>query len=304
KSFTEFLGEGVARDRFLATLTEAGPMNFEAPLCPAGGSGVEVHVSASHIRERDGVAGVVWIVRDVSDLNERKRELEVARAELLAKNAELESMRMELEDRNQKLELLTKTDELTGIANARHFRERLRHEVSRGQRYGHPLSLLLIDLDKFKNLNDSQGHQRGDEMLRTVAQLFRREMREADLIARYGGDEFVVLLPDTSLGQAEVVADKLRADLVRVMEQPNFCEVPISISVGVAALGEGGAHDATSLVREADEAMYRAKAEGGNRVVAAARPAAPRDAARVGPAPQGEARPASPPKPQAARPPG
>lgn len=159
------------------------------------------------------------------------------------------------------------TDPLTGLANRRTFEQRLAEEVRRARRYYRPLSLIMADLDHFKVYNDTYGHPAGDVMLQEVANLLRTHVRETDLVARYGGEELAILLPETPRVGALAVAEKIR---VAVEEHPfpGREALPggrLTISLGVATFPEDG-DEPEALVQCADEALYRAKALGRNRV--------------------------------------
>jgi diguanylate cyclase (GGDEF)-like protein len=158
-------------------------------------------------------------------------------------------------------------DGLTKIANRRRFEERLEEETQRHGRYNQPLSLILMDLDHFKDINDTYGHQTGDAVLRGTASLLVESLRSSDMAARYGGEEFAVILPHTSRDQAAHLADRIRSRV----EERNFgeCadEVRLTVSAGVAALTPGARSQ--ELVSLADQALYLAKNGGRNRVVVA-----------------------------------
>ena len=158
------------------------------------------------------------------------------------------------------------TDDLTQLANRRRFEEALEHEVSRVQRFGGNLALILADLDDFKAVNDRFGHQLGDDVLRTFADVVRHTVRAVDIPARQGGEEFAVILPGTDVGEAMLVAERLRTQLAdrRISAAPE--ELFVTVSLGVAAHGEG--MSSGDLFAVADQALYEAKAEGKNRVVA------------------------------------
>ncbi|MBF5042747.1 diguanylate cyclase [Aggregicoccus sp. 17bor-14] len=173
------------------------------------------------------------------------------------------------------LQKLSTTDGLTQVHNHRHFQERLREEFRRAQRYGDPLSLILVDLDHFKAVNDRHGHLAGDRVLREVSGALRQSVRDTDLLARYGGEEFAVLLPHTSVGGSLTVAERILRDVgalavaLEAAAQPAGAPVPplrVTASVGVSALPHRSIGSAEQLFRAADEALYRAKREGRNRV--------------------------------------
>ncbi|HYR27132.1 MAG TPA: GGDEF domain-containing protein, partial [Thermoanaerobaculia bacterium] len=138
------------------------------------------------------------------------------------------------------------------------------HEVSVAGRYGHPLSAILIDVDDFKRLNDTFGHQAGDELLKRFARIVRRHLRDADLFARYGGDEFVALLPSTRAAEAAHVAERLRADLAADGTVLEHGTVRVTISSGIAELLPAD-DTLDALIHRADMALYEAKQSGRNR---------------------------------------
>ena len=172
-----------------------------------------------------------------------------------------------LEQANHRLEQLARTDPLTGLANRRHFMECLAVEILRSQRSGAPLSLLAIDLDHFKRINDQWGHGAGDDTLVNFARTTQGQLRASDLLARLGGEEFVTLLPDTSLSQATEVATRI-LDAIRSQEiNTDQGRFSYSASVGVTSLrSESDDHD--KLLARADCAMYRAKEGGRDRIEA------------------------------------
>ncbi len=168
---------------------------------------------------------------------------------------------------HEKTVALSMTDPLTGVPNRRYLFAQLEAEVHRAERYDQPLSMLMIDIDHFKLLNDAAGHQAGDGVLRLVSQLLKTHVRKVDTLARYGGEEFVVLLPKVSSDEAAEIADKLRL-VVADIDSPYGRTQPtgrISISIGVATLPEH-AGDQTRLVDCADAALYASKRGGRNRI--------------------------------------
>lgn len=160
-------------------------------------------------------------------------------------------------------DLLAKTDALTGINNRRAFFERGQQLVSYCQRNERPLSILLMDLDHFKGINDSLGHGAGDTVLQHVADILLKVFRKSDVCGRIGGEEFAVLLPDTPIDDAQVIAEALRKTIAETSISLQERYVAISVSIGVAS----GVYDIEALLLQSDFAMYRAKTEGRNRVV-------------------------------------
>jgi diguanylate cyclase (GGDEF)-like protein len=156
------------------------------------------------------------------------------------------------------------TDELTGLANRRSFREQLETELSRAERFGNPVSLVVADLDDFKLVNDHFGHQAGDDVLRAFADILRGRIRSVDLAARLGGEEFSILLPETGLDGAEALAESLRIAVAELAVPVDSSEVRVTASFGVAAFPQ--THSADELMTAADLALYRAKRRGKNRV--------------------------------------
>jgi diguanylate cyclase (GGDEF)-like protein len=160
------------------------------------------------------------------------------------------------------------TDELTGLANRRRFMEVVELELKRAERFQSPLGLLLVDLDDFKLVNDRFGHGTGDEVLRALSDVFRESLRDVDLAARLGGEEFAVLLPETDYPGAAGVAERLRASLASLeLEAPSGEQFGVTASFGVGVYPEAQSVD--ELLSTADTALYRAKAEGKNRVALA-----------------------------------
>jgi diguanylate cyclase (GGDEF)-like protein len=170
-------------------------------------------------------------------------------------------------------------DGLTGVFNRRYFDSRLVEEITRAARYGGGVSVLLIDLDHFKKINDEFGHMLGDDVLRAVSTIFLRNLRKVDVVCRYGGEEFAVVLPATQGGSAASVADKLR----RAVASAHFAgvSIPVTVSIGVAEFPANGI-TRDDIVRSADAALYQAKDAGRNRVCLAAAAAAGDPAAAAG----------------------
>jgi len=178
----------------------------------------------------------------------------------------LESAYRELESTNARLKELSFKDEVTGLYNRRFFSIRLEEEISRYRRFTHPVSVVLLDLDGFKQINDEFGHAAGDETLREIAQLLLKHSRGINVIARYGGDEFVILLVETTKSGARLYADRIRQVLSAF---PFGHRQRITASFGLTSLPEDvGAASPEELIRAADAALYAAKRAGKNTVAA------------------------------------
>lgn len=192
--------------------------------------------------------------------NERLQcELETSLANLQAANAELARM-------VTRLEQAALTDSLTGLANRRHLVEVVGRMYAEALRYGSDLSCIMIDVDGFKQVNDLAGHQKGDETLRLVASIIRSNCREADIAVRYGGDEFVVLLPQTTRETARNLAARVQADLAATLKRRPL-PAPVSLSVGIASVRTSHPESAEQLIVHADMAMYAAKTGGKDRIM-------------------------------------
>jgi diguanylate cyclase (GGDEF)-like protein len=175
----------------------------------------------------------------------------------------LDSAYREIESSNARLKEFSFKDEVTGLYNRRFFSIRLEEEVSRYRRFNHPVSVVLIDLDGFKEINDELGHPAGDETLRGMAEILLRHSRGINVICRYGGDEFAILLVETSKGGARLYADRIRY----VLPGHRFAHGRrVSASFGIASLPEDVTPAPDALIRAADEALYAAKRAGKNRV--------------------------------------
>ncbi|MCP4645610.1 MAG: GGDEF domain-containing protein [bacterium] len=167
----------------------------------------------------------------------------------------------------RRLQYLATTDELTGLLNRRYFMELANRQAALAKRYGHSLSLLMIDADRFKAFNDEHGHAVGDEILKLMAEALKQGLREVDVLARFGGEEFVVLLPEAQEEEAYRAAERLREAVESRELATSHGPLRSTISVGVATLPHE-AIDLAALIKHADKAMYRAKDLGRNRVCA------------------------------------
>lgn len=176
----------------------------------------------------------------------------------------------ELEEKNAELERLSISDGLTGLYNHRHIHAELWEEFERVQRTQEPLALTMLDIDHFKHINDTYGHQAGDAVLEQLAQILRETAREIDKLGRYGGEEFMALLPDTDLDAGEVFAERVRKAVeAREFDINGDTPVTLTISAGVATCPHSRIGNPELLVDWADRALYQAKKSGRNRVVRA-----------------------------------
>jgi diguanylate cyclase (GGDEF)-like protein len=189
--------------------------------------------------------------------------IEQQSAEIAGFAARLDSAYKELESANTRLKETSFKDEVTGLYNRRFFSIRLEEEMQRHRRFNHPVSVVLIDLDGFKAVNDDMGHAVGDETLRDLAQILMKHSRGINVVARYGGDEFAVLLVETSKAGARLYADRIRQV---VGTFPFSHGKRITASFGIASLPDDEAATSEELVRSADEALYTAKRAGKNQV--------------------------------------
>lgn len=165
----------------------------------------------------------------------------------------------------EKLERKAEVDELTGLYNRRAFKERLEEEIKRANRYGSTLSLMILDLDQFKPVNDQYGHLKGDEMLRKTGEIIRDTIRDTDVAVRYGGDEFCVIVTETHVDRAKTMGRRLCRTLKNSLPEVVDGEVDISCSIGLAQF-DSNVPDAAELIHAADKAMFTAKEMGGDQV--------------------------------------
>lgn len=190
----------------------------------------------------------------------RLRNIELARA-----NEELQLLHTQLEERNRLLEQISVEDALTGLQNRRYLALQLGVEVRKALRHDRALCVAMCDLDHFKAINDRFSHAIGDEVLRRVGAIFRAEIRVTDVATRYGGEEFIVLLPDTDLGGAAALAERLREGVADHPWSELVNGLSVTVSIGVAQLSPGG--NPESLLADADARLYQAKHAGRNRVI-------------------------------------
>jgi len=185
--------------------------------------------------------------------------------ELFQRQVDLQKANAELAVLNKKLEKLASSDALTGLANRRYLFDRLGELWALAVRNDRPLSCIMFDIDKFKSVNDSHGHVAGDQVLRNLADVFRGCLRRYDIISRFGGEEFCVLCPETTVAGAAALADRTRLAIAELKCPVNGATISVTVSLGVA--GSGSAQDnPDALIVAADTMLYRAKESGRNQV--------------------------------------
>jgi diguanylate cyclase (GGDEF)-like protein len=205
----------------------------------------------------------------MTSFNKMLLTIEQQAAEINTFATRLDAAYKELESTNARLKETSFKDEVTGLYNRRFFSLRLEEELSRYRRFNHPVSVVLLDLDGFKAVNDEFGHTIGDETLREIAQILMKHSRGINVVSRYGGDEFAVLLVETSKAGARLYADRIREV---VSKYPFSHGKVVTASFGVASLPDDEAGTAEDLFRAADEALYTAKRAGKNQVAATPSP--------------------------------
>ena len=182
---------------------------------------------------------------------------------------ELDQKNRELEVANKRLRRLSITDGLTELFNHRHMHELLHEEFERTKRSSEPLAVVMLDLDRFKQVNDTYGHPTGDVILYETARLIDDSAREIDMVGRYGGEEFIAILPGTDEEAAAQFAERVRHAVEQYVYRDEATEVRMTLSAGVASFPSGDIDHPESLIKSADEALYSAKESGRNRVVRA-----------------------------------
>jgi diguanylate cyclase (GGDEF)-like protein/hemerythrin-like metal-binding protein/PAS domain S-box-containing protein len=219
--------------QYALTGQDPGEQRFEVRMVHKSGQAIWVEITARYRLADDQSVELIGVTRNVND----RKQYELLR-------------------------YLSDHDSLTGLYNRHYFDSIIEHEMEFADRYGHPLSMILLDLDYFKRINDQFGHPSGDEVLRTISQLLVRKTRSSDVLVRFGGEEFLILLPHTTLDNAARVAEKLRA-AVEAESFPDVGSVTISLGFAERMRAESFNH----LYRRMDDALYRAKSNGRNRAI-------------------------------------
>ena len=269
---SDFMMPGLRGDELLVKLHERSPNTTKILLTgQSDASGVKRAINEANLYrflEKPFVNDdIVLTVREAVRSYQQERSLVLQNEELRRMNAELEDIvaerTMELVEKNRLLEVLSVTDKLTGLYNRRKLDELLNEQISLADRYGTPMSIIMLDIDHFKRVNDTHGHGVGDDVLVGMANLLRQNMRETDALGRLGGEEFVVVCRHNNFSESMAAATKLR----QAIADHIFPVVgQVTSSLGVASWRADDT--ATTLLARADEALYRAKHAGRNRVEA------------------------------------
>lgn len=245
-----------------ALLTTEPILGLEIDLSRDGGDARRALLNCAAIRDAAGNArGCLLTLDDVTALDQ-------ANGKLRSALAELESSRDQIQKQNDELQLLANCDPLTGCFNRRAFFARAEPMLKHALDSGESLVCLMTDIDRFKSVNDTYGHTVGDVVIQTVSKILKASMREQDLLCRYGGEEFCVLLAGMSLDEAVMVADRIRGRIEREVG-PSVVGVPnlrVTSSFGAALLGSGNARNMLLLIERADQGLYAAKEAGRNQV--------------------------------------
>jgi diguanylate cyclase (GGDEF)-like protein len=232
---------------------------------PAGHAPVVRELVVPTVR-RDRLVAILGVGNKPTDYVEADTELVSFIADIVWTIVEQKRAEERIHELNSRLEQMAMTDELTGLQNRRSFFRRGGHETKRAHRYRTPLSLLMLDLDDFKQVNDTYGHDFGDLALQRVARTLEGNIREVDILARLGGEEFAILLPNTGPEAAAELGERLRSAVESETCSSRGRSLNVTVSVGVASY-DHDLLDLDGMLRIADRAMYQAKNQGRNRVV-------------------------------------
>jgi diguanylate cyclase (GGDEF)-like protein/PAS domain S-box-containing protein len=256
----QYYADPVDRQRFERLMIEQGEVReFVSQNFRKNGEQIWVQENARAVKDEQG--NILYYEGFVTDITERKRSED----DLYRAKDSLETTHRELQELLAHTQLLARTDGLTGLYNFRYFFELASYEFTAAIRYQRPLSIIIFDTDKLKEVNDTLGHVTGDKMLVKVAQAASLQVRSVDALARYGGDEFVVLLPQTNAQQAFPVAERIRASVAALRIETEKGPLAVTLSIGIAELSiDPRDQNLESIVQRADKALYSAKAAGRN----------------------------------------
>lgn len=236
-----------------------GPMRFEFEMYCKDGSTVWAESNSMPLRDSSGkIIGFHGVTRDTTEQKHHRTELQQANAQLVRQLEEIQELQSRLQEQAIR-------DALTGLYNRRYLDETLPRELSRAKRDGYPLALIMLDIDHFKQVNDTYGHSAGDEVIRSLGEIIRQGAREGDIACRYGGEEFVIALPRMNVAAALERAEKLRAQAQAIEVQHGDFKICFTISAGTSGYPDH-ATDYGNLMEYADLALYKSKSDGRNRV--------------------------------------
>jgi diguanylate cyclase (GGDEF)-like protein len=217
------------------------------------------------IRFADRTIGILNVTDKSS--GEKYNDIDLSLLEIIGPQMALALERAEWQERAKEFQLMSITDQLTGLLNRRYLQERMNEEVNRSRRYDYPMSFLMIDIDDFKSYNDLNGHQAGDHALQITAHCLKVALRAADVACRYGGEEFGILLPQTPLNEATVIAERMRQRVAETIYPHGHSQSlgRVTISIGISTFGKG-VDTPERIIAAADRALYNAKSKGKNRI--------------------------------------
>ncbi len=242
------------RKLFLQNNPEA---RSELTIQTSNGRFIEISISPVHDR-KDRFSGQFVVLRDITEKKNIQDEIQAANEILRVKLAEIETLQTHLRERAIR-------DSLTGLFNRRYLDETLDREISRSRRENYEVSVMMIDIDHFKKLNDSFGHKAGDEALKTLADFLLEGVRQGDIVCRYGGEEFIIILPGVRLSDAHTRAISICNKFSKIIIKYTGQELRSTVSIGVASIPQHGINS-DDIIRSADSAMYAAKEAGRNTV--------------------------------------
>lgn len=263
-------------DGFKIALSEP----LDVILCDLDMPGMDGFKFLSMIKTRKELQDIpVILVTGVNDQESKIRGLERGASDYLTKpydpaeliarvkvQLKIKTLQDSLKKSNQALMELSNTDPLTHLSNRRFLMKTLEKELQRCERSQKPMALIMVDVDHFKPVNDTYGHQQGDVVLQTLADQMKAHLRDYDLAARFGGEEFALVLPETALAEAVQVAERLRVAISELRIPADHNEIRLTISLGVATYPHPKVRTVDNLILEADRALYNAKERGRNRV--------------------------------------
>jgi diguanylate cyclase (GGDEF)-like protein/PAS domain S-box-containing protein len=258
------------RKNYLAMIKRIGSVkDLELPLKKRDGQPIWCSLTATaQVGDQGEVQWIDSVIEDITERRKAQDQLELRVQERTADLAEANHLlKIEIAERRHfetKLRELSEVDYLTGICNRRKLFEIMEAEIGKAHRYHRPLSLIMLDLDHFKVINDTHGHHVGDAVLKALVQVVRTTMRKVDVFARYGGEEFILVCAETGLLGAVVLAEKMR---LAIEAFPFPIAGKVTVSAGVAEYRDGDSE--TAFIEKADAALYSAKRQGRNRVTAA-----------------------------------